>query len=178
MKITDIYTLKDALYNGSFEGETLYNKAHKYGRNDICSLIASRKRQGLRLNLKKITDFKKNVHLYEETGEQEYKDKVTGRYYHRLLWQGIINYIAEGNDLSYGVNYIKKKVLKKEKLPTPFVSDCYACLTYCDVCPISKRAGICYKEGAAFSLLCDAIKSKNKQEAIRQARIIMEAWEE
>ena len=177
MKITDVYTIKDALYKGSFEGETLYNKAHKYGRNDLCITIANRKRLGLRLNLKKITDFKKNVHLYEETGEQQYKDKATGRYYHRILWQGIINYIAEGKDLSYGVNYIKNKVIRKEKLPTPWHNDCYACLTHCDECPISRRAGICYKDDAAFSLLCAAIKSKNKQEAVKYAEIIMEAWE-
>ena len=143
----------------------LYNKAHKYGRHDLCLLI------------KKITDFKKNVHLYEETGEQQYKDKATGRYYHRLLWQGVINYIAEGKDLSHGVNYIKQRVLRKEKLPTPWHNDCYACLTNCDECPISKRAGICYKEGTAFSLLCDAVKINNKQEAIKYASIIMEAWE-
>ena len=143
----------------------LYNKAHKYGRHDLCLLI------------EKITDFKKNVHLYEETGEQQYKDKATGRYYHRLLWQGVINYIAEGKDLSHGVIYIKQRVLRKEKLPTPWHNDCYACLTNCDECPISKRAGICYKEGTAFSLLCDAVKIKNKQEAIKYASIIMEAWE-
>ena len=107
MKVTDVYTLKDVLYNGSFEGEELYNKAHKYGRHDLFIIIANRGRNGLRLNIKKITDFKKNVHLYEETGEQEYKDKATGRYYHRILWQGIINYIAEGKTLSYGVDYIK-----------------------------------------------------------------------
>ena len=112
MKVTDIYTLKDALYNGSFEGEELYNKAHKYGRHDLCLIIASRKRQGLRLNIKKITSFKKNVHLYEETGEQEYKDKATGRYNHRLLWQGVINYIAECKNLPCSVNVIKKRVLR------------------------------------------------------------------
>ena len=133
--------------------------------------------RGMKITDKKITDFKKNVHLYEETGEQQYKDKATGRYYHRLLWQGVINYIAEGKDLSHGVNYIKQRVLRKEKLPTPWHNDCYACLTNCDECPISKRAGICYKEGTAFSLLCDAVKIKNKQEAIKYASIIMEAWE-
>ena len=178
MKITDIYTLKDSLYNGHIEGETLYNKAHKYGRYDICLLIASRKRQGLRLNLKKITDFKKNVNLYEDTGKQQYKDKATGRYYHRLLWQGIINYIAECKDLSCSVNYIKKRVLRKEKLPTPWHNDCYACLTSCDECPISKRAGICYKNDAAFSLLCDAVRIKDREAAVKYASIIMEAWDD
>lgn len=177
MKITDIYTLNDALYNGPFEGETLYNKAHKYVRYDICLEIASRRRYGLRLNLKVLTDFKKNVHLYEETGEQQYKDKVTGRYYHCILWSKIIDYITDCKDLSCSVNTIKRKVIREEKLPTPWHNDCYACLTTCDVCPISRRAGICYKEGAAFSLLCNAIKRNDKQEAIRQAKIIMEAWE-
>ena len=177
MKLTDVYTIKDVVYKGSFEGEELYNKAHKYGRHELCLLIASRRRNGRRLNLKKITDFKKLVHLYEETGEQEYKDKATGRYYHHILWQGVINYIAEGNDLSYGVNYIKKKVLMKEKLPTPWHNDCYACITHCDECPISRRAGVCYKDDAAFSLLCDAVRINDKQEAIKYAEIIMEAWE-
>ena len=177
-KITDVYTLKDALYKGSFEGETLYNKAHKYGRNDLCITIANRKRLGLRLNLKKITDFKKNVHLYEETGEQQYKDKATGRYYHRILWQGVINYITEGKNLSYGLNYIKKKVIRKEKLPMAWHNDCYACLTHCDKCPISRRAGICYKEDAAFSLLCAAIKSKDREAVVKYAEIIMEAWDD
>ena len=177
MKITDIYTINDVLCNGPFEGEELYNMAYKYGRHDLCLIIASRKRLGLRLNIKKITDFKKNVHLYEETGEQQYKDKATGRYYHRILWQGIINYIAEGKNLSYGVNYIKKRVLRKEKLPMPWRNDCYACLTHCDECPISRRAGICYKDDAAFSLLCYAVKIKNnRKEAIKYAEIIKEAW--
>ena len=170
MKITDVYTFKDALYNGSFEGETLYNKAHKYGRHDICLEIADTKR--------KTADFEENVHLYEETGEQQYKGKATGRYYHRILWQGVINYIAEGNDLSHGVNYIKNKVIRKEKLPTPKFNGCYACVTRCDKCPISRRAGICCKDDAAFSLLCDAVRIKDREAAVKYASIIMEAWDD
>ena len=175
MKLTDIYCMSDI---APIKGETLFNKAVKYGRNDLCLLIASRSRLGLRLNLKVITDFKKNVNLYEETGEQQYKDKATGRYYHRILWQEVINYIAEGKDLSYGVNYIKKKVLKEKKLPTPWHSYCYACLTSCDECSISKKAGKCYKNDSAFSLLCDVVRIQDREAAIRQAVRIMEAWEE
>lgn len=175
MKITDIYCISDI---APIEGETLFNKAVKYGRNDLCLIIVNRRRVGLRLNVKVLTDFKKNVHLYEETGEQQYKDKATGRYYHRLLWQGIINYITECKSLSYGVNTIKKRVLRKEKLPTPWRNLCYACITHCDVCPISKRAGICYKEGSAFSLLCDAVRIKDREAAIKYATIIMEAWDD
>lgn len=52
--------------------ETLYNKA----RHDLCLLIASRRRKGLRLNLKVLTDFKKNANLYEETGERQQEDTI------------------------------------------------------------------------------------------------------
>ena len=158
--------------------EALYNKAREYGRHDICLLICSRKRLGLRLNLKVLTDFKKNVNLYEETGEQQYKDKATGRYYHRILWQEVINYIAEGKDLSCGVINIKKRVLKKKKLPTPWHNDCYACLTRCEECSISKKAGKCYKTDSAFSLLCDVVRIQDREAAVKYANVIMEAWEE
>ena len=178
MSITDIYTVKDILNTRHIEGEALYNKAVKYGRNDLCLIIVNRKRVGLRLNVKVLTDFKKNVHLYEETGEQQYKDKATGRYYHRILWQGIINYIAEGKDLSYSVNDIKKRVLRKEKLHTPWRNLCYACITHCDECPISKAAMECYKNDSAFSLLCKAVKNKDREAAIKYAKIIMEAWDD
>ena len=175
--MNNIYTVNDILNTRYIEGETLYNKACEYGRNDLCFIIVNRKRVGLRLNIKVLKDFKKNVHLYEETGEQQYKDKATGRYYHVLLWQGVINYIAEGKNLSYSVNDIKKRVLRKEKLPTPWRNLCYACITQCDVCPISKAASECYKVDSAFSLLCAAIKRKDREAAIKYAKIIMEAWE-
>ena len=176
--MNNIYTVNDILNTRYIEGEALYNKAVKYGRNDLCFIIVNRKRVGLRLNIKVLTDFKKNVHLYEETGLHLYKDKVTGRYNHRLLWQAIIDYILEGRDLSIGVVNIKKKVLKEQKLPTPWRNLCYACITKCEVCPISKKAGECYANGSAFVLLNDAIKSNNKEAAIKEAKIIMEAWDD
>lgn len=175
-KITDIYLVTDIISTGPIEGEALYNKACEYGRNDLCILIANRKRLGLRLNLEKITDFKKNVNLYEDTGKQQYKDKATGRYYHRLLWQAIIDYIAEGGDLSLGLTNIKKEMLRKNKLPTPWRNYCYACLTHCDKCPISKNAGICYKRSGSFDLLCNAVRKGDREEAIKYAEVIREAW--
>ena len=178
MSITDIYTVKDILNTRHIEGEELYNKAVKYGRHDLCLIIVNRKRVGLRLNVKVLTDFKKNVHLYEETGEQEYKDKATGRYNHRLLWQGVINYIAECKNLPCSVNVIKKRVLRKKKLPTPWRNLCYACITHCDECPISKAAMECYKNDSAFSLLCAAIKRKDREAAVKYANVIMEAWDD
>ena len=176
--MTDIYTINDVLKTGRIEGEKLYNKACEYGRNDICIIIANRRRLGLRLNLKVLTDFKKNVHLYEKTGEQYYKDKATGRYNHRLLWQAFINYILDDRDLSIGVVKIKKKVLKENRLPTPWHNLCYACITDCDICPISRKVGKCFKSNSSFALLCEAVESGNKQEAARLAKVIMEAWNE
>ena len=176
--MSDIYTVNDVLNTRYIEGETLYNKACEYGRNDLCLLIVSRRRVGLRLNVKVLTDFKKNVHLYEKTGEQQYKDKATGRYNHRLLWQGVINYITECKNLPRSTNDIKKRVLKEQKLPTPWRNLCYACITHCDVCPISRKAGECYKSGSAFSLLCDAVKNKDREAAVKHAAVIMEAWDE
>lgn len=176
--MSDIYTVNDVLKTKYIEGENLYNKAYEYGRNDLCLIIANRRRLGLRLNLKVLTDFKKNVNLYEETGKQIYKDKATGRYNHRLLWQAFINYIVDDRDLSIGVVKIKKKVLKEQKLPTPWRNLCYACVTECDLCPISKKVGKCYEYNSSFVLLCEAVKSGNKQKAIRLAKAIMEAWEE
>ena len=153
---------------------TFYNKAAKYGRNDLCYIIAKRDR----MDLKVLRDFKKNVHLYEETGEQRYKDKCTGRYNHRVMWQAIIDYIREGRDLSIGLVAIKKKVIKENRLPTPWKCLCYACLTSCTTCPINRKAGICYNNGSAFSLLCDAVKKGNKEAAVKYAKVILEAWDE
>ena len=167
MKITDIYTIKDTLYNGSFEGETLYNKAHNYGRHDICLLIASRKRQGLRLNIKKITSFKKNVHLYEETGEQQYKDKATGRYYHMVLWEEVIRRLRDGYNGTLYAPKLKEKIVDELDLPKP----CYACITKCETCPIAERAGKCIDENSTTALSHGDIET-----AIKYAEVMADAW--
>lgn len=171
MKVTD----KDALYNGSFEGEELYNKAHEYGRQDLCIIIASRKRLGLRLNIKKITDFKKNVHLYEETGEQEYKDKATGRYYHRIMWRKIAASIAEGNWYD-DIDDLKLSIIKENKLPMPKYNACYACsCSTCEQCPL--KLFRCGYEDAPYSLFVKAYRKREKDTAITYAIMIMNAWE-
>lgn len=173
-KITGVYILIDVLDSGPFEGETLYNMAYEYGRHDLCLIIASRKRLGLRLNLKVLTDFKKNVNLYEETGEQQYKDLATGRYYHRILWQKVIDYIAEGRDISHGITSIKYTIIEENKLPRPWRNLCYACISKCGACPIDN----CNNDDSTFVLLCRMLARDNREEAIKQAKAIMEAWKE
>lgn len=103
--MTDIYTLNDVLVNGPIEGETLYNKALKYGRHDICLEIAATKR--------KTAEFEENVRKYEETGLSLYKDKATGRYYHTILWEEIICRLRE----EFDATELKERVINELDLP-------------------------------------------------------------
>ena len=145
--MTDIYTIEDVMDCGPFEGETLYNKAYKYGRYDICLLIAETKR--------KTADFEENVRKYEETGEQQYKDKATGRYYHQIMWEEIICRLRDGD--------------------TPKLDE-HSCITKCEMCPISKRAGICSDENSAYYKFTTALDRGDIETAIKYAEVIADAW--
>lgn len=162
--MTDIYTLKDVLANGPFEGETLYNKAYKYGRHDICLEIAEARR--------KTAEFEENIRKYEETGEQQYKDKATGRYYHMIMWEEIIRRLRE----EWDATELKERVINELDLPKPYQFNCYACITKCEMCPISKRAGICNDENSAYFKFTSALDSGDKEEAIKYAEVIVDAW--
>lgn len=145
--MTDIYTLKDVMDNGPFEGEVLYNKALKYGRHDICLEIA------------KTRSFEENVRKYEETGLQLYKDKATGRYYHIILWDEIICRLSDELDL-----------------PEPYQYNCYACTAHCKACPIVERAGRCGDDNSAYAHYIDAINNCDREAAIKYAEVIADAW--
>ena len=164
MKITDICTLNDVLDNGPFEGETLYNKALKYGRHDICLEIAETKR--------KTAEFEKNVRKYEETGLSLYKDKATGRYYHILLWDEIIRRLRE----EFDATELKERVINELDLPKPYQFNCYACTAHCKVCPIAERAGRCGDDNSAYAHYIDAINNCDRDEAIKYAEVIADAW--
>ena len=164
MKITDICTLNDVLTNGPFEGETLYNKAYKYGRHDICLEIAETKR--------KTVDFEENVRKYEETGLSLYKDKATGRYYHILLWDEIIRRLRE----EWDTTELKERVINELDLPKPYQFNCYACTVHCKVCPIAERAGRCGDENSAYAHYIDAINNCDRDEAIKYAEVMADAW--
>lgn len=164
MKITDICTLKDVMDNGPFEGEVLYNKAYKYGRHDICLEIAETKR--------KIAEFEENIRLYEETGEQIYKDKATGRYYHMILWEEIICRLRDEAD----VTELKERVINELDLPKPYQFNCFACTTTCEVCPIVKRAGQCGDKNSAYYKFTTALDRGDRDEAIKYAEVIADAW--
>lgn len=143
----DICTIEDVIDCGPFEGETLYNKAYKYGRHDICLLIAETKR--------KTADFEENVRKYEETGEQQYKDKATGRYYHKIMWEEIICRLRDGDTTK------------------PYQ---HSCITKCEMCPISKRAGICSDENSAYYKFTTALDRGDIETAIKYAEVIADAW--
>lgn len=164
MKITDIYTFKDVLVNGPFEGETLYNKAYKYGRYDICLKIAETKRE--------TADFEKNVRKYEETGLSLYKDKATGRYYHTILWEEIICRLRDGDVPLYAPK-LKEQIIDELGFPK---RSCFACTTTCEACPISRRAGLCSDENSAYYKFTTALSRGDREEAIKYAEVMADAW--
>ena len=166
--MTDIYNREDVLDCGPFEGETLYNKAYKYGRYDICLLIAETKR--------KTADFEENVRKYEETGYSLYKDKATGRYYHMILWDEIIRRLREKSDVPLAAPKLKEQIIDELALPKPSKHSCYACITMCEVCPIAERAGQCSDENSAYYKFTTALAHGDKEEAIKYAEVMADAW--
>lgn len=147
MKITEVYTLKDVLDCGPFEGETLYNKAYKYGRHDICLKIAEARRE--------VAEFEENVRKYEETGLSLYKDKATGRYYHMILWDEIIRRLREGDDVLFK----------------------HYCFTCCEACPIAERVGHCSDEkNSTYYKFITALDRGDIVAAIKYAEVMADAW--
>lgn len=166
--MTEVYTFKDVLDSGPFEGEILYNKAYKYGRYDICLEIAETKR--------KTADFEENVRKYEETGLSLYKDKATGRYYHMILWEEIICRLREKSDVPLNAPKLKEQIIDELGFPKPFHHSCFACLTKCEVCPIAERAGQCGDENSAYYKFTTALDRGDKEEAIKYAEVMADAW--
>lgn len=167
-KITEIYVLSDVLDSGPFEGETLYNKAYKYGRYDICLEIAEARH--------KTADFEENVKKYEETGLSLYKDKATGRYYHMILWEEIICRLREKSDVPLAAPKLKEQIIDELGLPKPSKHSCYACTTKCKVCPIAERAGQCNDKDSAYVRFVKALENENIVEAITEAERMRDAW--
>ena len=166
--MTDIYTIEDVMDCGPFEGETLYNKAYKYGRHDICLLIAETKR--------KTADFEENVRKYEETGEQQYKDKATGRYYHQIMWEEIICRLRDGHNDTLYAPKLKERIIDELDLPKPYQFNCYACITKCEACPIAERAGHCSDENSTYYKFTTALSRGDIVAAIKYAEVMADAW--
>lgn len=166
--MTDIRTIEDVLDSGPIEGETLYNKAYKYGRYDICLLIAETKR--------KTADFEENVKKYEETGLSLYKDKATGRYYHMTMWDEIICRLREKSDVLLYAPKLKEQIIDELALPKPYQFHCFACITKCEACPIAERAGQCSDANSAYFKFSTALAHGDKEEAIKYAEVMADAW--
>lgn len=160
--MTDIRTIEDVLDCGPIEGETLYNKAYKYGRYDICLLIAETKR--------KTADFEENVKKYEETGLSLYKDKATGRYYHMTMWDEIICRLRDGHHDTLDATKLKEKIIDELNFPS------FACITKCEACPIAERAGQCSDANSAYFKFSTALAHGDKEEAIKYAEVMADAW--
>ena len=149
----------------------IYKKAFFYHRSDISSAIE----EGKSIRTKAIQDFYNNVIEYEKTGEQQYKDKVTGRYYHQIMWGKIIDSIVEGNWYD-DIYDLKLSIIKENKLPMPKYNACYACSCFtCEQCPL--KLFHCGHEDAPFTLFIKAYRKREKDTAINYATMIMNAWE-
>ena len=168
MKITDICNIEDVIDCGPFEGETLYNKAYKYGRYDICLKIAETKRE--------TADFEENVRKYEETGLSLYKDKATGRYYHMIMWDEIIRRLREKSDVPLYAPKLKEQIIDELGLPKPYNYSCFACITKCETCPIAERAGQCSDENSAYYKFSTALDRGDREAAIKYAEVMADAW--
>ena len=166
--MTDIYNLEDVMDCGPFEGETLYNKAYKYGRYDICLKIAETKRE--------TADFEENVKKYEETGLSLYKDKATGRFYHMVLWEEVIRRLREKSDVPLYAPKLKEQIVDELDLPKPYNHSCYACITTCEACPIAERAGQCIDENSTYDKFTVALSRGDKEAAIKYAEVMADAW--
>ena len=149
----------------------IYNKALCYHRSDISSAIE----EGKSIRTKAIRDFYNNVLEYEKTGEQQYKDKATGRYYHQIMWRKIADSIAEGNWYD-DIDDLKLSIIKGGNLPMPKYNACYACsCSTCEQCPLVLFH--CGHEDAPYSLFVKAYRKREKDTAITYALMIMNAWE-
>lgn len=148
-------TDEDVMDCGPFEGETLYN----YGRYDICLLIAE------------TADFEE-----EETGEQQYKDKATGRYYHQIMWEEIICRLRDNDDVPLYAPKLKERIIDELGLPKPYKHSCYACITTCEACPIAERAGRCIDVNSTYDKFTTALSHGDIEAAIKYAEVMADAW--
>lgn len=121
-------------------------------------------------------EFEENVRKYEETGLSLYKDKATGRYYHMILWDEIIRRLREKSDVPLYAPKLKEQIIDELDLPEPYQFNCYACTAKCEVCPIAKRAGRCRDENSAYYKFSTALDRGDKEEAIKYAEVIADAW--
>ena len=154
--------------------EVIYNKALCYRRSDVSYAIKERMEKGKSIRVKAIQDFYNNVIEYEKTGNETYRDKATGRYYHQIMWRKIAASIAEGNWYD-DIDDLKLSIIKENKLPMPKYNACYACscLT-CGHCPLELFR--CGYGDAPYSLFVKAYRKREKDTAITYATMIMNAW--
>lgn len=152
------------------KAKVIYNKAIHYNRSDIAEAIE----EGKSIRTKDIKDFYNNVLEYEKTGEQQYKDKATGRYYHQVMWRRIIDSVIVGNWYD-DIDDLKLSIIKDNNLPMPKYNACYACSCSCEQCPLALFS--CGHEDSPMSLFIKAYRKREKGVAINYALMILNAWE-
>lgn len=101
---------------------------------------------------------------------------------HRGMWQYLIDHTddilkdyIEGHDPEDVIIKYKRKYMGSEEV----LYNCYACHKYfgiCSKCIIGRRVGKCTYEGSAFQVLLEAVREEDRDEFIKQATDIRDAW--
>lgn len=157
--------------------DKIYNKALQYERYDIIVKMVWRimhKRQQP-YNIAAINYFYDMVLKYERTGIEEYKDKATGKYWHYVLWDKIVTALEHEAVPFRPLGQLKKDIIRVNKLPRPLRGDCYACsAVVCRKCKLKMVP--CSFPHSSWSILTRAIYNKDRENAIRYAEVIRDAW--
>ena len=109
---------------------------------------------------------------------------------HREMWQYIIDNIdilLENRD-HFRFTFIIVEQMKRKwvidhvpygefvGLENNYCFACKECNGRCKKCPIADKAGICSEEDSTYKHFLGAIKNGNKDEAIKYAEVIRDAW--
>lgn len=106
---------------------------------------------------------------------------------HKEMWQYLIDHIddifndyIEGSDPEDVLIDYKQMYINTVDPDKDIMYNCYACQEFfkygCHLCPICKRVGFCSYNDSAFQKLCTAIKEHDRDEFIKQAKRIKDAW--
>lgn len=106
---------------------------------------------------------------------------------HKEMWQFIIDrvdnifndyiegYVPECVLIDYKLKYIESVDPDKD-----IMYNCYACEKFanvgCSECAVGKRIGSCAHRDSAFQKLLNALVEQDKNEFIKQAEVIRDAW--
>lgn len=166
LRISDLFSFEDIdEYKDQVQTDNpIYHEALKYMRYDV--IMQLRLHPGSSV----IKDFVKDL-------ESNDTDKLTNRYYHRVLWTELVKRLEEDDDIDVSdIGLMKRKIIEDLNLPVPFNGNCYACCRLCKDCEIGKKCGKCQMSFSSYDKVYNAFLMNDVSVAIKYAREIRDAW--